>query len=63
MSKKVISINGKRPYDATPSKALELSLTLTQADIAKLWGISRQRVHQLIQKAKAEILELKKNKK
>jgi len=51
MSKKVISIPGKRPADATPEKALELSLTLTQVEIAKLWNISRQRVHQLIRKA------------
>ena len=52
MKKKVITIEGKRPADATPERALELSKTLTQADIARLWGISRQRVQQLIQKTK-----------
>ena len=52
MSKKVISIEGKRPAEATPELALKLSQTLTQADIARLWGISRQRVQQLIRKAR-----------
>ena len=55
MTKRFITINGKRPYDATPEKALELSKTLTQAEIAQLWGVSRQRVQQLIKKAKKEL--------
>tara|TARA_Y100000310_G_scaffold149385_1_gene148662 strand:- start:2112 stop:2276 length:165 start_codon:yes stop_codon:yes gene_type:complete len=54
MSKKVIVTQGKRPYDATPEKALELSQTISQIEIAKAWNISRQRVHQLIKKAKRE---------
>lgn len=54
MSKKVITTQGKRPADATPEKALELSATLTQVEIARLWGISRQRVNQLIKKAKKQ---------
>lgn len=54
MAKKPISILGKRPFDATPEKALELSQTVTQTEIAKLWGISHQRVSQLIKKAKGE---------
>jgi DNA-binding transcriptional regulator LsrR (DeoR family) len=41
-----------RPKDATPEKALELSQHLTQAQIANAWGVSRQCVWQLIQKAK-----------
>jgi len=53
MRQKVITIQGKRPADATPERALELSKTLSQVEIARLWGISRQRVNQLIKKAKA----------
>jgi len=52
MKQKFITIQGKRPADATPEKALQLSKTLSQVEIAKLWGISRQRVSQLIKKAK-----------
>ncbi len=54
MSKKLIEVTviGKRPPDATPERALELSQTLTQVEIAKLWDISRQRVNQLVMKAR-----------
>ena len=54
MGKKLfsITITGKRPADATPEKALELSRSLTQEEIGELWGISRQRVQQLIAKAR-----------
>jgi len=52
MGKKVISIEGKRPADATPEKALELNKAITQAEIGRAWGISRQRVNQLIKEAK-----------
>lgn len=48
----VIQTPGKRPADATPQKALELSKVLSVTQIGILWGISRQRVYQLIQKAK-----------
>jgi len=50
--KRVIVTHGKRPFDATPERALELNKTLSQAEIAKLWNISRQRVQQLVNKAK-----------
>lgn len=46
-------IPGKRPADATPERALLLSQTLRVTEIAKLWGISRTRVYQLINKAEA----------
>ncbi len=51
MKTKVITTPGKRPADATPEKALELSKITSVREIAKLWGISRQRVYQLIWKA------------
>jgi len=54
MSKKVIAIQGKRPADATPEKALELSKTFTNAEIGRLWNISRERVRQLIKKANSQ---------
>ena len=45
-------ITGKRPADATLEKVLDLRAAgLTQAEIARLWNISRQRVGQLIAKA------------
>ena len=53
MSKKRITTEGKRPADATFEKALELSKTLSNAEIGRLWGISRERVRQLIKKAKS----------
>jgi len=52
--KKVSGTPGKRPVTATPERALELhekqGLTLVQ--IGLIWGITKQRVWQLIQKAK-----------
>jgi predicted transcriptional regulator len=60
MSKKeVVTIEGKRPADATPEKALELSKNLTQEEIGKLWGISRQRVSQLIKRARQNLYRMK----
>ncbi len=47
-----VLVEGKRPIDATPEMALELSRSLKQTEIAKMWGISKQRVNQLIKKAK-----------
>ena len=45
-------ITGNRPADATLEKVLDLRAAgLTQAEIARLWNISRQRVGQLIAKA------------
>jgi hypothetical protein len=52
MRNKVVTYEGKRPIDATPERALELSKTLRVVEIAKLWGISRSRVYQLLKKAK-----------
>jgi len=52
MRRKLITILGKRPADATPEKALELSKTYNNAEIGRLWNISRERVRQLINKAK-----------
>ena len=50
---------GKRPFDATPEKALELHEVLTLQEIANRWGISKQRVHQLVKKARQDrVLEL-----
>ena len=51
MSKKLITTQGKRPAAATPEKALELSKILSNAEIGRLWNISRERVRQLIKKA------------
>jgi DNA-directed RNA polymerase specialized sigma subunit len=54
MTKYQIIVEGKRPLDATPERALELSQTMKQTEIAKMWGISKQRVNQLIKKAKGK---------
>ena len=44
----------KRPKEATPQKALELQSVskLKLKDMAKMWGISIQQVHNLIKQAK-----------
>jgi len=55
MGKKFLAtIEAKRPADATLERVLELRKSLTLAEIGKLWGISKQRVWQLIQKAKTK---------
>ena len=56
MGKKfVVTIEAKRPAEATLQKVLELRKSLTLAQIAILWGITPQRVWALEQKAKREL--------
>ena len=56
MAKKFIAtIEAKRPAEATLKKVLELRKSLTLSQIAKLWGISPQRVWALEQRAKKEL--------
>ncbi len=44
---------GKRPADATGERAIEMMESgLTQSEIARLWQVSRQRVFQLVAKAR-----------
>lgn len=50
-----VTVKGKRPADATLEKLLELREHLTLAEIAQLWGISRQRVWALEKKAKERL--------
>jgi len=54
MDKEVITTKGKRPAETTPEMALVLSETLTQEKIGIQWGISRQRVQQLIAKGRLD---------
>lgn len=50
-----IEIEQKRPLDATPERALSMNNAgVKQAELARLWGISRARVGQLIKKAREE---------
>jgi len=56
MTKKFIAtIEAKRPAEATLKKVLELRKSLTLAQIAKLWGITPQRVWALEQRAKGKL--------
>ncbi len=48
----VATLQAKRPADATHEKLLKLREYLTQAEIATLWGITRQRVCALEKRAK-----------
>ena len=44
---------GKRPADATPEKALRMiEAGATYRELGKAWGISGQRVFQLVTKAR-----------
>lgn len=51
-----VPIKQVRPLDATPERALSMYEEghLKQTEIAKLWGISKSRVCNLILKAKAK---------
>jgi len=52
MSKKTYTPLRVRPENATPELAVELHKHMSLRQIAYAWGISKNRVWQLIQKAK-----------
>jgi len=52
MSKKLYQPLRVRPDNATPELARELHKVMSLRQIANAWGISKNRVWQLIQKAK-----------
>ena len=55
MGKKIYQPLRVRPKNATPELAVELHKNMSLQQIADAWGISKNRVWQLIKKAKEEV--------